>query len=433
MPANPFHAVVTKRAHPGGKRGAMLSLAEVGQRAWAARDNVLLRAWSTQKLAAAGYPATTTGKVDAIVRAFRREAGAYVSDPVNVEFMAGPVQTLCLDDEGVCLRGYDCDDAAIACIAACYAVGIEPLWAVAASYAIDADYPTHVYLGFADEQGHRHAVDPTLDDPWKIATASREWWHDPTGDMTDSDLQSGRFVGIGRADVARDRPHPHPWQWQDLSYGGRPVGLSAADQPPNVAKPHEVYEYRRIWDPYIAGTVSALRVCADAIQTQSDALAGSNASQATTLKLYADQARGNADFLVAEWNAYHDWQEWQVIDNASAILLFFQKTVLQAGAYAADSGKSCAGVNFPSPVPLDEQNSVILALEDMQLVGKGALQLLGIGSTGAIQAVGGAVDYLKKKADDIIHVASTPWPWIAVAAAAGAYVTWRVWPHRSAA
>ena len=41
---------IDKRPHPGGAKGAMLGLDEVIRRAWAARGDPRVRAWSLQAL-----------------------------------------------------------------------------------------------------------------------------------------------------------------------------------------------------------------------------------------------------------------------------------------------------------------------------------------------------------------------------------------------
>lgn len=416
------------RPHPGGRKGAMLSLDEVARRAWKSRSSPKLRAWATQQLNAAGYPTRIADQVQALVDAFRRKAGGYVADPTMVEFMAAPEQTLCLDEAGLCLMGYDCDDAAITCMALCLSVGVPHVWAVGASYK-DPNVPTHVFFAFADEQGQKVRADPTTDLPVGTIrpTPVREWWVDPSKGIDASTLAGGVFVGIGGRGPRGERAaHLEGWgDWQSLSFGGRPiVGLGD-----DTTWPHEVYEYRRIWDPYMTGVVAGLRQCADAIQLQSDTLAPTDASRAQTLKLYADGARGNADFLATEWNAYAGWTEWQVMQNAASILAFFQKTVLQAGAYAKDSGSSCPAVSFPEPVPLEQQNAIILALQDANIVTTGTLQLLGIGAGGALQAVGDATKTLLKPVQDLASAANSPWPWIALTAAAAAVVVFEVWPQ----
>ena len=226
MPAGVMKETVVRRAHPGGAKGARLGLQEVAARAWAARGDPRVRAWSLQALAGAGNPTGRRARVQAIVDAFRRQV-PYVSDPVNVEFMAGPVQTLCLDDHGLCMLGGDCDDAAITCMACCLSVGIAPVWAVGASYKAPIETPTHVYFGFEDDFGRQVVADPTTSLPVGTAhPAARTWWVNPTDALDASSLQGGEFVGVGRPP---DGPGLAPLEpravsdWGDVNLAGAPV------------------------------------------------------------------------------------------------------------------------------------------------------------------------------------------------------------------
>jgi hypothetical protein len=99
---------VDRRSHPAGREGAILSLHEVGERAWKARMSPRLRAWVTQELAKAGVSTgTRRQKAQAVLDAYRAKV-PYVADPVMGEFIATPEQTLCLDDGGLCIVGGDC-------------------------------------------------------------------------------------------------------------------------------------------------------------------------------------------------------------------------------------------------------------------------------------------------------------------------------------
>jgi hypothetical protein len=105
----PIPGVTTdQRSHPAGREGARLSLREVAERAWKARMSPRLRAWATQTLDKAGVSnGTRRQKAQAILDAYRAKV-PYVADPVLGEFMATPEQTLCLDENGLCIIGGDC-------------------------------------------------------------------------------------------------------------------------------------------------------------------------------------------------------------------------------------------------------------------------------------------------------------------------------------
>ena len=96
------------RPHPAGRRGALLSLDEVADRAWKARMSPRLRAWVTQQLDKCGVStASRRQKAQCILTAFRKKV-PYIADPVMGEFMATPDQILCLDEGGLCIIGGDC-------------------------------------------------------------------------------------------------------------------------------------------------------------------------------------------------------------------------------------------------------------------------------------------------------------------------------------
>ncbi len=96
------------RPHPAGAEGARLSLKEVAERAWKARMSPRLRAWVTQQLDKCDASrAGRRSQAQCILDAFRKKV-PYIADPLMGEFMATPDQTLCLDEDGLCIIGGDC-------------------------------------------------------------------------------------------------------------------------------------------------------------------------------------------------------------------------------------------------------------------------------------------------------------------------------------
>jgi hypothetical protein len=196
--------------HPGGVKGALMSLDEVARKMWASRNDPRVRSWATQQLAKAGSPTGHRSKAQAILNAYRKKV-PYVPDPVQSEFMAGPVQTLCLDDHGVCIVGGDCDDATITVGACLLSIGI-PVQVVGASYRQPTDQPVHVYLQFQDESGTWVPADPTTRyDVGTVNETARTWIVDPNTGVGAAGLPGGDFVSVGRAPG-----------------GARPVGLGAS-------------------------------------------------------------------------------------------------------------------------------------------------------------------------------------------------------------
>jgi transglutaminase superfamily protein len=187
------------RPHPAGARGAKMSLAEVAERAWRARMSPRLRAWVTQVLDKAGV--STGGrrqKAQAILDAFRKKV-PYVADPVMGEFMATPDQLLCLDENGLCIIGGDCDEASITLAAAMLCIGI-PAMIVGSSHKSPHDVPTHVFMAFQDELEDWVRMDGTTRHPvGQTSPNSREWWIEPGKEQKDRGV--GDFVGMSDGDL----------------------------------------------------------------------------------------------------------------------------------------------------------------------------------------------------------------------------------------
>lgn len=200
----PVEGVVTDaRPHPPGKKGAMISLQEVADRAWKARMSPRLRAWATQVLDKAGRPKGRRQQGQAILDEFRKKV-PYVADPVMGEFIATPDQTLCLDEGGLCMLGGDCDDASVTLAAAMMSIGV-PAMIVGSSHREPADTPTHVFMAFEDELGDWVRMDGTTKHAVGSAPPrSREWWLEPGKDAKEKG--EGDFVGMSEKTVGVDGP-----------------------------------------------------------------------------------------------------------------------------------------------------------------------------------------------------------------------------------
>jgi transglutaminase-like putative cysteine protease len=194
MNDKPIEGVKTDvRNHPAGKKGALLSLDEVADRAWKARMSPRLRAWASQQLDKAGRPKGRRQQAQALLDEFRKKV-PYIADPVMGEFIATPDQTLCLDDGGLCMLGGDCDDHSVTLAAALMSIGI-PAMIVGSSHREPSDTPTHVYLAFQDELGDWVRMDGTLKSPvGSVSPYLREWWVEPGKEAKDQG--KGDFVGM---------------------------------------------------------------------------------------------------------------------------------------------------------------------------------------------------------------------------------------------
>lgn len=182
------------RAHPAGRKGALLSLNEVAERAWKARMSPRLRAWVTQQLDKCKMSSgARRQKMQCILDAFRKKV-PYIADPVMGEFMATPDQLLCLDENGLCIIGGDCDEATITLVSSALCIGI-PGMVIGGSHKEPYDVPTHVFGAFQDELGDWVKMDGTTRLPvGKTAPHMREWWVEP-GEKA-KDRGEGDFVGM---------------------------------------------------------------------------------------------------------------------------------------------------------------------------------------------------------------------------------------------
>ena len=186
------------RTHPAGRKGAKLSLKEVAERAWKARMSPRLRAWATQQLDKCGVSrGGRREKAQCILDAFRKKV-PYIADPVMGEFMATPNQLLCLDEDGLCIIGGDCDEATITLLAAIMSIGI-PAMVIGSSHHEPYDVPTHVFGAFEDDLGDWVRWDGTTNfQVGRVAPHMREWWVEPGVEA--KERGEGDFVGMSGAD-----------------------------------------------------------------------------------------------------------------------------------------------------------------------------------------------------------------------------------------
>jgi hypothetical protein len=386
MPNGQLREQVERKPHPGGVAGAHMSGEEVAKRAWASRGDPRLKAWVLQQCRAAGNPTSRAGKVQAIVDGYRARV-AYVPDPPKLEMMAGPIQTLCLDDHGLCILGGDCDEATIACMGGTLSIGIEPCYAVMASYAEPLDQPTHIFYGFDDEQGKLVLVDPVSPDPVGVIRPepARLWVLDPQELLGIAGLPAGEFVGISGPPVPFRRPEVAGGpalrnqgdvmsEWGELSFGGRPVAGYYPARRGNTAPAG--LQGLGVW----ASTVDARIGELDPSMTSLNAAVG-----ACTTMAAAD---------VALWNqAYQRWQkvksDW-AFDKQGSITpgpvygdQILAQVQLSRNDYVTTQGKvaqACAQLAPPAinPVGPPDENSWA---DDLKTAGK---VIVGITVTGVI-------------------------------------------------
>jgi len=208
---------VLARPHPGGKRGAMISLDETAKGAWRDRMSPRLRAWATQQLDKCGRPTGKRARVQCLLDAFRKKV-PYLADPKWGEFIASSDQLLCVDeDKNLCFIGADCEEHARAMAALCLCIGIDAM-IVGQSSRDPADVPTHVYFAFKDDLDSWVRGDSTTTYPvGRVAPYLREWWVDPSEGVAEAGL--GDIVVMGATDGLQDAPK------NGAVYTGRYAGL----------------------------------------------------------------------------------------------------------------------------------------------------------------------------------------------------------------
>lgn len=213
---------VRQDKHPPGNEGTNFSLNEMGKFIRDGRNDPRVRAWAGKVLLAAGRPATTAAKAQAILNAIRTQV-LYEQDPVNTEMMVKPHVTLCLGKD-LCMPVGDCDDLVICFCSAIMSLGYE-CRIVGAAY--NTERATHVLCAVLDEKGNWLYVDPSHPTypVGKSFPASKEWVVDPiSGKMSSGgtvttlgkEPEHGDFIGVGAVPVDPAEP---------VGVGEVPVGV----------------------------------------------------------------------------------------------------------------------------------------------------------------------------------------------------------------
>jgi hypothetical protein len=155
--------VVVLRPHPAGMTGVRRSTDLVRLGILNGWNNPFLAAWTRRTIHAAALPdargfPSADNVVAALFAAQKREM-AFVKDPVSGEMMASPAALLCLDPNGLCLRGGDCDDQLIVLGSAALSAGI-PVRLLVRRYRGAAQ--AHVVLQYQTPDGWK-CIDPSTD------------------------------------------------------------------------------------------------------------------------------------------------------------------------------------------------------------------------------------------------------------------------------
>jgi hypothetical protein len=192
-------AKIVAHPHPGGAAGVKFSLAEVARRIRRGKDDPMLVAWARRAIHENGGPQDTKGRAQAILTQLRKQV-SYVPDPVSTEFMAQPRNLLCLDPNGLCFKGGDCDDLVIAYASACLAVGI-PTKIIGEAFGL-SKISEHVLCAILDDvSGDWLHVDPSTPLPvGEYVKGTNEEWIDPMAPEKGASAlgdTGGNFVGVG--------------------------------------------------------------------------------------------------------------------------------------------------------------------------------------------------------------------------------------------
>jgi hypothetical protein len=145
---------VVTALHPRGSAGLEKTLELLRQGAVKDGADPKVREFAFQVLQEGGNPQDPERKAQLLLAALLKRFH-YISDPVDVEFIASTRMTLCLDEAELCYRGGDCDDAARAMAALLLIVGVEAVIVYQEFHDTD-----HVLVGFDAGKGRWMRVDP---------------------------------------------------------------------------------------------------------------------------------------------------------------------------------------------------------------------------------------------------------------------------------
>lgn len=305
----------------------------------------------------------------------------------------------------------NCDDLVVALGSLMGAYGI-PIKVMKQSFG--SSDQEHVLIMFDAGGGRWLAADPSAPKSKPIgwrADASKEVVIDPSDPKSIGiiDGPEAEFVGVGK------------------------IGFGTT--------PDDVLAYRQTWDAYVMGVARALATCSaawanTAVQPSvADLSAVAAPTNATVLKAVADANSQASAEIVAEWNL--DALRAQLGENpispanvvflAAEILQDMQRVVLKVGQLYAPMVKHyCPSIQLPAPPSFDLQAQVIGRIEGLGILGKGVLQILGMGAGGALETISN----LGKKGGDVASTIGDNIPWIAgaVIAVAAAFVVVQVAP-----
>lgn len=196
LPTPPL--IVVLRPHPLGRRSVEVSTEYVRGAIERYKSNPFLAQWVRQTIHAANLPdprgRPNPDNVVAALFAQQKREMAFVNDPLHGELMASPSDLLCLDPEGRCLRGGDCDDQIIVLGSAVASAGISVRLRV-------RRYPNskqaHVTLEYRVRDGSWKCIDPSTDTG---TCSTAPYLEEVIMHVVDEAAPRLEFVGLGSPD-----------------------------------------------------------------------------------------------------------------------------------------------------------------------------------------------------------------------------------------
>ncbi len=196
LPTPPL--IVVLRPHPLGRASVELSSQYVREAIERYKSNRFLIPWVRQTIHAAGLP-DPRGRPDpdnvvaALFEQQKREM-AFVNDPLHGEMMASPADLLCLDPDGQCLRGGDCDDQIIVLGSAAASAGITVRLRVR---RYRHNNQAHVTLEYRLRDGSWKCIDPSTDSG---ACSTAPYVEQILMNVVEDSAPRLEFVGLGSPD-----------------------------------------------------------------------------------------------------------------------------------------------------------------------------------------------------------------------------------------
>ena len=319
----------------------------------------VVRAWSLDMLRATAAelgeqvgPSITPELRDA----FARTIHANVQQ--QIKFVHEPKETFQAARVTMQTKAGDCDDHARLVYALARAGGV----------------PTELIFFEQDDQPI-HVVD-------RMQDADGTWqWAETTIDADYGEEPHEALARLGESVSVDGNPFAQGPIWPSL-------GAAAAPATPShgFVSVADVLAYRRTWDAFVVGTAHAAIACAEALEA---AAAAPGASDPDLLRLAADTERENADTLMVRWNLHANTPDYAIVLGAGDILVDQQDAVEKAATfYRPQIVKDCPTIALPSPPSVDVQSQIIGRIEGFGILAHGVLQLIGIGTGGALDTLG---------------------------------------------